>query len=395
MRAIPLLPLPIISSRGRIYMIPQMQLQWIQSPSDAKGNGKEDNLMNKTDLPLKIFSGNWKTSHVQGIAVDTARQYIYYSFTTMLLKTDLQGHLIGWVDGLTGHLGCLDFNDRDGRVYGSLEYKAEKAFYIAIFDVDKITGPGMNAETDGIMTTVYLKDVVSDYTADMDGNGVFDGDVAQTPDHRYGCSGIDGVAFGPQFGDFKGSDSFLHVAYGIYSNIERDDNDYQVILRYDTADWKKYEQPLNQKKPHTSGPQTADGRYFLFTGNTTYGIQNLEYDGFTGHWFVTVYEGKKAKYKNFPMFIIDGSIAPVEGVIKGQATEETGMLLSLLEKGEYDAAAQTYGWRFAYGQTGMFSFDDGTWFISHNDVTLDGRQNSTVCLYRWTGQTPYGFEMVE
>jgi hypothetical protein len=190
-----------------------------------------------------IFSGNWKTSHVQGIAVDTARKYIYYSFTTMLLKTDLNGNVIGWVEGLTGHLGCLDFNDRDGRVYGSLEYKAEKSFYIAIFDVDKINRPSMNAETDCIMTTVYLGEVVKDYTADMDGNGVFDGDTAQTFDHWYGCSGIDGVSFGPRFGDFKGSTYYLHVAYGIYSNNDRDDNDYQVILRYDTADWKSTSSP--------------------------------------------------------------------------------------------------------------------------------------------------------
>ena len=43
-------------------------------------------------LPLTIFSGNWKTPHVQGIAVDTKREFIYFSFTTMLLKTDLQGN---------------------------------------------------------------------------------------------------------------------------------------------------------------------------------------------------------------------------------------------------------------------------------------------------------------
>ena len=29
---------------------------------------------------------------------------------------------------------------------------------------------------------------------------MFDGNIGDTADHRYGCSGIDGVAFGPRFG---------------------------------------------------------------------------------------------------------------------------------------------------------------------------------------------------
>lgn len=75
------------------------------------------------NLPREIYSRLWKTPHVQGIAIDTAREYIYYSSTTLLVKTDLQGNLIGTVDGIVGHLGCMDFCDEDGCVYASLEYK--------------------------------------------------------------------------------------------------------------------------------------------------------------------------------------------------------------------------------------------------------------------------------
>ena len=75
------------------------------------------------DLPRSIYTGLWRAGHVQGIALDTERKHIYYSFTTMLVKTDLQGRVIGTVTGLLGHLGCIDFNDEDGRLYGSLEYK--------------------------------------------------------------------------------------------------------------------------------------------------------------------------------------------------------------------------------------------------------------------------------
>ena len=74
-------------------------------------------------LPRTILSGEQGPFHVQGIAVDLERGYIYFSFTTKLLKMDLAGNLIGSVDGLTGHLGCLTMNPADGRVYGSLEYK--------------------------------------------------------------------------------------------------------------------------------------------------------------------------------------------------------------------------------------------------------------------------------
>ena len=72
------------------------------------------------ELPRFIDSGFWNTGHCQGIAVDLEKGFVYYSFTTMLIKTDLQGRLVGTVSGLLGHLGCIDFCEGDGRVYGSL-----------------------------------------------------------------------------------------------------------------------------------------------------------------------------------------------------------------------------------------------------------------------------------
>src|ERR1041384_2463254 len=88
--------------------------------------------------PLTQNGGTWPTSHVQGIAVDLQGGYIYYSFTTLLAKYDFSGKLIGTLVGWAGHLGDLDFNPRDGRVYGSLEYKKDQAFYIAVIDVGRL-----------------------------------------------------------------------------------------------------------------------------------------------------------------------------------------------------------------------------------------------------------------
>lgn len=149
-------------------------------PSGANRTKNGPDLRN---LPREIRSGEQGPFHVQGIAVDLERGYIYFSFTTKLLKMDFEGNLIGSVDGMTGHLGCLTMNPADGRVYGSLEYKDDAigkgirrtldagqvapedekdrtGFYVAIFDVDRITRPDMDAEKDRVMTTVYIKEAV-------------------------------------------------------------------------------------------------------------------------------------------------------------------------------------------------------------------------------------------
>jgi hypothetical protein len=329
------------------------------------------------------------------VTVDQKRGFVYWSFTQMLVKTDLSGKVIGTVEGLTGHLGDIDLNDRDGRVYGSLEYKAEKAFYIAVFDVDKIDRVGMNAETDGVMTAVHLNEVVEDFTADMDNNGVFDGDTADTPDHRYGCSGIDGVSFGPTFGK-RGGERKLMVAYGVYSHTGRTDNDHQVILEYDISKWRAYEKPLSQSDPHRSGPARHNGKYFAYTGNTTYGVQNLQYDPYTRNWMMAVYTGKKEGFPNYSFFTVDASAKPVRGEIKGQPEPETGKLLTLRDAGLRDDATGVRGWEF-HGNYGFDALGDGRYYAAEGRaVDEDGvrKQRGEVYLHRWTGETPTPFERI-
>src|SRR4051812_2191197 len=298
--------------------------------------------------PLKQNGGTWPTSHVQGIAVDLKGGYIYYSFTTLLAKFDFSGKLIGTLVGWAGHLGDLDFNPRDGRVYGSLEYKKDKAFYIAVIDVSRLDRVGAEASNSDIFRTVYLPEVVKDYSADVNGDGVFDGDVAATPDHRYGCSGIDGVSFGPEFGRVDGP-RFLTVAYGIYANTTRADNDHQVLLQYDITDWAPYERPLTEAAPHRSGPATVHGKYFVRTGNTTYGVQNLAYDETQQRWFLGVYKGTKPAFPNYLMFAIDARTPPAPGDLVGVPGPhgrgaERGLLIALAADGLRDPATGIRGW---------------------------------------------------
>lgn len=352
--------------------------------------------MNTERLPKRVFSGHWQTGHVQGIAVDTQKKYMYFSFTTCLVKTDLQGNVIGSVTGLVGHLGCIDFNDEDGRVYGSLEFKNDSigrgilnmlgsdasfpdGFYIAVFDGDKIDRVGMDASADGIMTAVWLKTVTDDFNGTACSGG-------REFRHALGCSGIDGTTFGrlPGADDDK---QYLFVAYGVYGDAERADNDHQVILCYDTADWKRYEKPLIQTDMHTSGPDAPYKKLYVRTGNTNYGVQNLEYDAHTGHFLMAVYRGNKPGWPNYPLFIVDGGCAPVWRTLEGVEPETAGEQMELLKAGEHDEATGVYGFEFKHGACGLYSFGDGLFYVAHEGHDEDG-WFADVRLYRWDGVSP-------
>ena len=226
------------------------------------------------DFPKRIFSGYQGDFHVQGAAYDRQRQCVYMSFTTKLMKYDLQGRLIASVNGLTGHLGCIGINPDDGRLYGSLEYKhdvigtgitgnlgvkndARTGFYVAIFDLDKIDRIDMSP--DEVMTTVYIPEVVADCEATVVNNG-------RQVAHRYGASGIDGLTFAPQWGKRSGR-NYLYLGYGVYGDTTRTDNDYQVLLCYDVRQWSRYARKIDPTHIHESGPAKPRAKYFVYTGN--------------------------------------------------------------------------------------------------------------------------------
>lgn len=326
-----------------------------------------------------IKVGGFRDGHVQGIAVDTKREFMYFSFTTRLVKTDMQGNIIGSVKGLAGHLGCIAYNYEDGRVYGSLEFKHDSigkgilanigrednirdGFYCAIFDVEKIDRDDMDAERDGVMTAVYLDEVYRDYAAEG---------------HRFGCSGIDGMTFAPDFGQASGK-QYLYVAYGIYSDLNRDDNDDQVILKYDISEWAKYENLLLQTDMHRTGPDHPDGKYFVYTGNTTYGVQNLEYDPATDLMLAAVYRGQKLQFPNYSMFLIDHKKA---SFFDGEKER-----LHLADVGLLDEKSGIRGINFPYGTTGMISLGDGYFYFSQ-DFHKENGWGSEVVLYRFDSKS--------
>ena len=354
------------------------------------------------DLPKKIEGGHYPQGHVQGIAVDTKQGFVYYSFTTSLVKTDLQGNLIGSVEGLTGHLGCIDISPEDGRIYGSLEYKndsigqgifkrlgrdgapLENAFYIAVFEADRITRPNMDAERDAIMNAVYLPDVVRDFEAEgLDGHP-----------HRYACSGCDGLAFAPAFGADADAPCMLMLAYGIYGNTERTDNDHQVILQYDPRVFDAYAKPLRQEAPHHDGP-SADARYFAYTGNTNWGVQNLCYDAEARRMLLFVYRGKKAHFPNYGLYAVDCTKPPKIAPLMGLNGEE-GPLLPAAEIGILHEESGVRGFEMDLGQCGIHALGNSLFYIAKPYSVTEGQKHhgATLLLYRYTGKEPTGFEAV-
>ena len=353
------------------------------------------------NLPDNIFSGNWKEGHVQGIAVDTQRGFVYYSFTTILLKTDLEGNALASVENIIGHLGCIAFDQEKNLVYGSLELKhdiigrgimertgielaEEDSFYLVSFDLSKLDRMGMDAEKDGIMRAVYLRDVVTDYS---------EVDLLTGLPGRYGCGGMDGVSIGPIFGTDADSPKKLFLAEGIRSDVSRGDNDHQVLLQYDLSIFDTYGQPLTQQQPHHCGPEACEERYFFYTGNTNWGIQNLEYDPHTRYWFTAVYKGAKPEFENFRMFAIDGAVPAKEAPLEGRPGE-TGMLLTSAKIGEGQRNDRIYGSHFKWGSTGIASLGNGDFYISHHGIIKEEELHfANLKLYHFDPNHPEWFRL--
>ncbi len=110
-----------------------------------------------------------------------------------------------------------------------------------------------------------------------------------------------------------------------------------MLLQYDPKDWRQFERPLVESAPHREGPAEPDGKFFVFTGNTRYGVQNLEYDPWLERWFLGVYTGSKPQYPNYSLFAVDAKSAPTLAPLQGLGGEQ-GLLVPLAADGLEHAA---------------------------------------------------------
>ena len=305
--------------------------------------------------------------HVQGMAIDTVARCFYLSFTTSLVKCDYEGNVQARLDSIPGHLGAMTFDAGSRTLYASLECKddeigrgvaahlgmeaytqEESRFYIAAFAVDRLT-EGRQA-----MQTYEITEVKADYKT------------------RYGCSGFDGVTIAPQIGKKNGKPC-LYLAYGIYGDISRRDNDNQILLEYRLDQFKPGKTPKHREK------------YFIFTGNTNWGVQNLCYDPKTGCIFLACYAGQKPEFPDFSLYAVPLNQKPVEKLLRGLENDGEHQSLALLQQGLLSSIKGLRGWRFPDAATGICTLGDGRWFVATPKKVRGKMQTATVRQLRWKG----------
>lgn len=197
--------------------------------------------------------------HMQGFT--SGKGFMYWSFTDCIVKTTISGTMRCQTEIKGGHLGCIDYYD--GKIYGSYLGNALpgkvwndwSSFKVYVFDADDL----------------HVIDIINmdicDYYKSI---SCFDNDTR-------GFQGIDGIAIGK---DPATKERKLFAACALYSNEKYD---HQIILQCSLDG--KYEK-----------------EYHFKTGNTVFGIQNLDYDETTGKlWFSTYgpsepYQAKETLY---------------------------------------------------------------------------------------------------
>ncbi len=351
------------------------------------------------NMPNYVHTGNHGIQHVQGMAMDRVGGYLYYTFTDILVKTDLEGNVIGTVTGYMGHMGDCSFNDMDGRLYATLQISpnnwgwegSDEGWYVAIVDVDKITSVGMSYDAEGLMKVVEMSNIYQTATAELSNGQI----------GKYGVTGLDGCAFGPKFGTSSG-EQYLTIAGSVGENLERTDNDYQVMWQYDVSDWwESVAKPLSL----TSLPRTtitADGEYFLLTGNGHYGIQDVCYDDYTKQWYFVTYGITRPEFYEWGYcFVVSAETQPQMEALKGQPTETQGLTLKTVEGGNehtvtsgIHAGSTVYSYGFYQACTGIVGLGDGYFYVCIAGPSGVEGQYGDVWKYRWTGEG-VGFERIE
>lgn len=322
---------------------------------------------------IPVIGGKY---HVQGIAYDNDKENLYLSFTTEFVKTDKNGRLLGSIEELNGHMGAMTFDPATRKVYASFEYKNDKIgvgiskrlgmdiptrestqIYIAEIDVDKVQQ--VKTPFDEAVILHKVDEPTAFYLDSVEVNG-------KVLPHRHGCSGIDAMTIAPDFGSRDNGKRYLYAGAGIFSDTTRTDNDYNILLQFE----------LDEKL-------TPVKNYFVKTGNTSYGIQNMGWDAHTDKLILAVYAGRKSQYTNYDYFSIDMSqepfLAPLDGVLYDTEAKEQ--------------VVYENGWFQKHGSCGFFPLGDGKYYIAHHSKGSDVCISNTY-LYEFTGDWKSPLKMV-
>ena len=371
--------------------IPTSAVSYEAALRDAPSGSLAHRVLTTAEYTLDL--GSWSKSlplgagHLQGICSDDEGKYMYASFTNIMVKIDIvTGEIVGSVVGMAAgsissgaHIGDICYYD--GKIYGSMEYKSARRWYICVFDGDMITEMDMPYTTPGLMYALYVPQVGEDFQNVLDSgeNNMSSGyNNAKSMGHRYGTGGIDGITFGTLPGGgydtdgdgdvdiSTGNKRYMIVAHGPYANAKRYDNENFVFLVFDPDDITENNLiPFTEKMLTASYTEDQVFRYrhkmFCYAGNQQYGVQQLEYDELTGDLWMECYS--KSDGSEFPAqtrFAIDATVplymdtvevgqsvtANASGFVPQAAAHVTASLYTDYEDGDGDGdtAEQECGW---------------------------------------------------
>ncbi|MBQ3230035.1 MAG: hypothetical protein IJB49_03355 [Clostridia bacterium] len=207
--------------------------------------------------------------HMQGFS--SGNGFMYWSFTDSLVKTTLSGTVKCQVEIHGGHLGDCDYYN--GKIYASYLGRALPGhaweywtgFMIYVFDADDLQ----------IVDIINL-DICDYYKS-----------ITCTPEDTRGFQGIDGVCFAP---DPISGEMRMFVACALYTGEKYSS---QIILQF-----------------------TPEGiyetEYHIPTGNTVYGIQNLDYDAENNEFWFTTYGGSQPYQPKEVLYCISGDLKEIK-----------------------------------------------------------------------------------
>ncbi len=192
--------------------------------------------------------------HLQGFTTDGA--HLYWSFTDSLVKTNLQNTVVAQVPVQCGHMGDIDYYD--GKLYASLMGNAIagdpwdkwSSFFIYVYDADTLALERMIR-----LDPCYR--------------------MQAAPAEHHGFIGIDGVAVRRS----KDGTPQLWVAAVLMKDAAYDK---QMLLHF------------------SMDGELLEIKYFT-TGNTTFGIQNLDYEEDTGLFWFSMYSKNQPYQSDFTL----------------------------------------------------------------------------------------------
>lgn len=292
---------------------------------------------------ITMISQSVGTGHVQGIAIDRENGFIYASISNALVKSDMNGNVVGSIYNLPGHIGDIAFNPDDGRVYAA-QYVYNGNGYISMIDGDDIAQVGMEySEHKEILKSVY-------------------------------AVSADGTAIGPGFGETDSDKMYLYIT--------KNKGVYKEFLQYDIDELKEYETVWDGK--HTNGPEGPGQRYYVYMGTTVYGIQNLEYDPYTESMICCIYGVSGDIYPKYCTYMVDMTTLPEKGEISD--IQSIGAITKFAPYGIYHEATGIWGAKFNKGSHGFASLGNGYYYIIESEINKEDVDRCDVYgLYKWIG----------